>query len=102
MGRFGNWRNHWIAGSKSARTRCVLIRLPPSLVARLDFEAAVRAEVAAPMDALPSRTVESGAESHAKEYATLVGAQCTSGFDVEVQETVQMPKAGQVGRYRRL
>jgi hypothetical protein len=78
----------------------MLIRLPPSLTARLDFEAAVRAEIAAPIDALPSRTVEFALASHESQYAALVEAQCTSGFDVDAQETVLMPKPGHIGRYR--
>jgi hypothetical protein len=74
--------------------------LPTSLRARLDFACATVDEIGQPIDSLPSRIVEHAVRGHEAEYAALIEAKCSSGFDVEVATSVWVPKAGGIGRYR--
>ena len=74
--------------------------LPASLHSRLDFDRAVRDEIAHPIDSLPSRIVEHAVRGHEADYAALLQAQLSQGFELEPSATVWLPKPGHVGRYR--
>jgi hypothetical protein len=78
----------------------VLAALPYSLRSRLDFMRATKDEVAQPIDMLPSRMVERALAGHEEEYARLIEAKVCQAIDVQPAETVWVPKAAHVGRYR--
>ena len=68
-------------------------KIGPELANRLDFAAAVAAEVERPPDRLPSRVAEQAAATFLSAYADRVQSAYEAGFDVALQEIVWMPKA---------
>jgi hypothetical protein len=57
-------------------------------------------EIGQPIDTLPSRIVERAVARHEEEYAKLIEAKASQALDVQPAETVWMPKAAHIGRYR--
>ena len=69
-----------------------MLKLSSDFRARLDFEAAVVAELDRPPDRLPSRIADLAARGHTDEFAQRVAGLCASGFEPEREQIVWMPK----------
>lgn len=78
----------------------MFLSLARSLWPRLDFDRATRDEIADPIDSLPSRIVEHAVRGNEAQYAELIEAQSSLGFDIAPSATVWVPKPGHLGRYR--